>query len=206
MALPFGICDASEAFNMAQDFEEEQEEQNYEEERSCHDEFILRLSPNFRQASVDSRDEKKPWLTVSKLIITTNDVGAAFTDAYLLNQDAALKMGLVSGPYTSCRKGNTVNQTSFWDKSCFLYSFRDQPDVILCQMKQTIDEKFVFDWAEKVRLAWNAHPCWNRCMPAVTYYAHSIILLFCPINVKNSVCHRSVVQQGRIPLWPVCKA
>lgn len=150
MALPFGIWDGSEAFNRAQDFEVEQEEQKFEEELSDDDVFSVRFSPGFRQI-VGADSGENHCLNISKLIITSDDVGAAFTDAYLMNHDSVEKMGLVSGPYTPSQNGNTVGQQSFWDKSCFLYCLNKKPDIIICQMKQSLDEKFVFDWVDKVR-------------------------------------------------------
>lgn len=149
MALPFGVWDVSEAFNRAQDFEEEQEEQTLEEDQTEDDEFIVRFTPTIKQ-SLDSNDRNNSFLRISKLIITSDDVGAAFTDAYLLNQNCNQKIGLISGPFASSQRGNTVSQNHFWDKSCFLYTLSDKPDVIVCQMKQSLDEKFVFDWVDKV--------------------------------------------------------
>ena len=149
MALPFGICDASEAFHRVQDFEEEQEDQLYEEELSKSEEFVLRLSPTFREL-VNATDEGETNLSVSQFIVTSDSIGAAFVDSYLKEEDNAMKIGLITGPFTSPSTGNTVCQTSLWDKSCFLYSLDGKPDVIVCQMKQSLDEKFMYDWVDKV--------------------------------------------------------
>ena len=149
MALPFGVWDSSEAFTRAQDFEEEQDEQTYEVELSKHDEFVLRLTPALRDP-VKSTNDEKTYLEVSQLIITSDSIATAFLDTYLINQDLAVKIGVITGPYIPSATGNTVHQTSLWDKSCFLYSLDDTKDTVVCQMKQELDDQFLFDWVDKV--------------------------------------------------------
>ena len=149
MALPFGIWDSSEAFHRVQDFEEEQEDQSYEEELAKSEDFVLRLSPTFREL-VNATEEGKMKLTVSQFIVTSDSIGAAFVDSYLMEEGNAMKIGLITGPFNSSATGNTVCQTSLWDKSCFLYSLDGKPDAVVCQMKQSLDEKFMYDWVDKV--------------------------------------------------------
>ena len=146
MTMPFGVWEVNESFNRALEFEEEQDEQISEEEIKLEDEFVVRLSPSNWPKADDSKDVCQ---SVSKLIITTNDISAAFTDSYLLSERTE-KVGLVAGPYSSHKDGNSVHQNSLWDKTCFLYKFDDKSDILVCQMKQTIETNYMFDWVEKV--------------------------------------------------------
>ena len=148
MATPFRGWELNDAFIRALDFEEEQDEQSYEEHLKLEDQFIVRLSPDFKQKTISENEE---FPKVSKLLITTGDISAAFSDAYVLNRDGFVEItGLVSGPFSPSKYGNTVHQNSFWDKTCFLYSFTDQPGIVICQMKQQIEQKYMSIWASKV--------------------------------------------------------
>ena len=140
--MPFGVWEVSEAFNRALEFEEEQDEQILEEEIKSEDEFFVRLSSS-------KTDPKDACQSVSKLVITTDDISAAFTDSYLMSEETE-KVGLVAGPYCSHKDGNSVHQNSLWDKTCFLYKLDDKSNILICQMKQTIEAKYMFDWVGKV--------------------------------------------------------
>ena len=143
--MPFGVWEVNEAFHRALEFEEEQDEQILEEEIKSEDECFVRLSPSNRPKT----DPEDACQSVAKLIITTDDISAAFTDSYLLTEESE-KVGLVAGPYCSHKDGNSVHQNSLWDKTCFLYKFDDKSDILICQMKQTIETKYMFDWVGKV--------------------------------------------------------
>lgn len=143
MALPFGLLDMNDACNRALEYEEEQDDQIVDEESKPEDEFVLRLAPALKTSvKQDGR------LNVSKLIICTDFVSSGFTDAYLLSQGAS-KTGLVCGP-TIGKEENSVKQDSFWDKSCFCYSLSGCSDVLVCQLKSSIESKFFFTWVEKI--------------------------------------------------------
>jgi len=149
MALPFGVWDGSEAFQRAQDFEEEQDEQMYEEKLTETDDFIVRLAPTSR-GLMQSMDGGRKFLKVSQLIVTSDYIGTAFVDSYLMNQGTTVKIGVVTGPFDSSPTGNTICQASLWDKTCFLYSLDGGSDTVICQMKHSMDQKFLFNWVDKV--------------------------------------------------------
>ena len=149
MALPFGVWDGSEAFQRAQDFEEEQEEQVYEEKLSETDDFIVRIGI-MSSDLVRFVDGRRNRLKFSRLIVTSDYIGTAFVDTFLMNKDTAVKIGVVTGPFILPPTGNTIRQASLWDKTCFLYSLDGTPDTVVCQMKHSIDQKFHFGWVEKV--------------------------------------------------------
>ena len=144
MSLPFGLWDGHDAFNKAQEFEEEQEEQFSEEETKPENEFLVRLSP-----AITLKIGKENKLEVSKFIVCTDNISCGFMDAYFLSQGAR-KIGLVCGNGSNDKEQNTVHQDAFWDKTCFLYSMGNNEEVLVCQSKRKIDNRYMFDWVEKV--------------------------------------------------------
>ena len=148
--LPFGTWEVNEAFQRAIDFEEEEDDQIYQEEKKIEDTLVIRLSPELRKLSSNSEEK----LRVNELIIAIGEIPTAFINAYLLNCEESSVVGLVN--VIPCidkvreQKSNTWSQRTFSDRTCFMHRVTAQPDVLYCQCKVNVKMEQTFDWVSKV--------------------------------------------------------